>query len=407
MHIAIVVQRFGTDIIGGAEAYALKVCEKLIIEKNWKIDVYTTNAKDYLTWKPEVFEKEVFHKNLKVFRFAAKFKKSKILFSLYKRFYLICQKYIFFSENKLNRFVLSYLEKLWILIQGPYCPSLIIQLKAKEHLYTKILFFTYLYYPTLYGLPDFSSKSILIPFSHDEDPFYFKQVENIFKNCQSILASTPAEKKFIESIYGESNKISIGGIGIDDSDILKEGPKCPKIAKDLSKTKYLLYLGRINKGKGILKLLEDFEQYTKLNSQEDIYLFFAGPMELDDDLFRSRERVRYFGVVEEKVKIELLKYSFALVNPSRYDSLSLVVLESLLAKKPVLINSQNPVLLDYSKQLPSVLGYKDYSEFKNQVDFLNSVNWKNEQNSFTEYGKNWALKTFSWDRVVNEFERIV
>ena len=40
MKAAFVVQRFGDDVIGGAESHALWLAEKLVREKGWSLDVF-------------------------------------------------------------------------------------------------------------------------------------------------------------------------------------------------------------------------------------------------------------------------------------------------------------------------------------------------------------------------------
>ena len=61
MKIAIVVQRFGTEIVGGAEAHAATLATQLFREYETPIEVITTTAKSYQTWQneyPEGLEKK-------------------------------------------------------------------------------------------------------------------------------------------------------------------------------------------------------------------------------------------------------------------------------------------------------------------------------------------------------------
>src|SRR5687767_4973729 len=52
MKLAIVVQRYGADINGGAELHARYIAERL--SRHASIEVVTTCARDYVTWKNEL-----------------------------------------------------------------------------------------------------------------------------------------------------------------------------------------------------------------------------------------------------------------------------------------------------------------------------------------------------------------
>src|SRR5262245_3117343 len=52
MKLAVVVQRFGADINGGAELHARYIAERLA--RHADVEVVTTRARDYVTWKNEL-----------------------------------------------------------------------------------------------------------------------------------------------------------------------------------------------------------------------------------------------------------------------------------------------------------------------------------------------------------------
>ncbi len=49
MKVAFVVQRYGLEISGGAELHCRWVAEHM--NKHWEVEVLTTKALDYITWK--------------------------------------------------------------------------------------------------------------------------------------------------------------------------------------------------------------------------------------------------------------------------------------------------------------------------------------------------------------------
>ena len=52
MKLAVVVQRYGADISGGAELHARYIAERLA--RHASVEVVTTCARDYVTWKNEL-----------------------------------------------------------------------------------------------------------------------------------------------------------------------------------------------------------------------------------------------------------------------------------------------------------------------------------------------------------------
>ena len=64
--------------------------------------------------------------------------------------------------------------------QGPVVPSLVEQLAARRAEFCATLFFTYLYYPTYWGLLAAPERSVLVPTTHDEPPLRFGIYDELF-----------------------------------------------------------------------------------------------------------------------------------------------------------------------------------------------------------------------------------
>ena len=110
-------------------------------------------------------------------------------------------------------------------------------------------------------------------------------------------------------------------------------------------------------------------------------------------------QLSYLGPVSPEEKQALLAGALALVNPSPYESLSLVVLEAIMASKPVIVNGNCPALRWYAQQLPSVFAYTQSAEFADCVAMLGSPKWQAASAAHLATAKRWVATFYSWPRI--------
>ena len=129
--IAFVVQRYGLEVNGGAELYCRQVAEKL--SEYYEVDVLTTCALDYMTWKNYYTEGKEVIKNVNVIRFKVDKERNVNKFNKLSEKILINP-----SKN-------TYEENMqWMDEQGPVCHDLINYLGENKDDYKSVLFMTYL-----------------------------------------------------------------------------------------------------------------------------------------------------------------------------------------------------------------------------------------------------------------------
>lgn len=401
---AIVVQRYGDGIVGGAESLCQQVAEKLVGECGWSITVYTTRAVDYVSWRNEMPVFNEHCRGVKVRRFSVLFPRSLWLFGFFN--HKITPLLLKWSKRgKFLRRLAYQLEKIWIILQGPFCPGLVKALKQDAKAYDKIFFFTYLYYPSIFGAKALKDKTFaLIPTAHDEPPFYFQHSAELLRSSAAVLVNIKPEQQLIEARLGHPlSTIRTAGLGftlkaeLDDAHVFLppcEGP-------------YILYLGRQCKAKGVETLIEDFRAYLSLNPSSRLNLVLVGKKDAGFS-WSSHDRIHDLGFVDDRQKFLLIKASLCVVNPSSMESLSMIAIEAMVCKKPLLLNRDSEVLDYYCEQNTSCYGYRGSADFCAKLAEIQAVNWEqSHQIDQLESTKNWAEGNFSWSSVLKVYEGVV
>ena len=93
-------------------------------------------------------------------------------------------------------------EMEWLRRQGPWCPALLEYLERHAASYDILIFFTYLYAPTVLGLAVAPSRSILVPTAHDEPAIHLDLYQDVFRLPAGLAYNTDAERAFLTSTFG-------------------------------------------------------------------------------------------------------------------------------------------------------------------------------------------------------------
>ncbi len=318
--VAIVVQRFGEEISGGAEAHARQVALRLA--KHVDVEVLTTCAKDHLTWANEFTPGVERDGALKVHRFPVSRPRQMRPFNRLSD--------AVFKERQ--DFVT---ETHWLAEQGPLSPALLRAIAERRDDFDAFIFFTYLYAPTAWGVPLVKDKALVIPTAHDEPPLRFGAMNDVFNSPRALLCNTPEEIELIERQFPNAARRRVVGVGIDP---LKGNAKRFRKAFDLDEP-YLLYVGRMEAGKNVPELVRRHQALVRdFHDAPSLVLMGGG------DLRPKGTRVICTGRVDEQTKWDALSGALAVVVPSSLESLSLVTLEAFAAGTPVIGNAASEVV---------------------------------------------------------------
>ncbi|MBN1880004.1 glycosyltransferase family 4 protein [bacterium] len=386
MKLLFVVQRYGLEVDGGAELYCRWLAEKANL--NHQVTVLTTTAQDYITWANQYTPGRTSINGVEVIRMAVEFERHIESFNALTDRILTGQTLEADSEDE------------WLRAQGPWSPQMIEYIRQNHLNYDLLIFVTYLYAPTVYGSKIAPEKSLLIPTAHDEPVASFAVFRELYHRIRGLLYLTEAEKNYVESMFGVQDKPNILlGTGIN----LPE-PVCSAREIDVKYgifKPFLLYMGRIEPGKGCADLVKNFLSYRR-NHPSGISLVLAGRlhMPLPED-----PSIRYIGFVPDGDIQPLISASSAVVVPSPYESLSILLLQAFACGKPVIANATSPVLLAHCLNSNGGLYYADEDEFIEALDLI--LGDENLRHRLGENGTRYIQTQFTWDRVLERFENFL
>ncbi len=338
--LAVVVQRYG-EVTGGAEKHAQMVAERLAAE--WDVTVLTTTAKEHLTWESHFEPGESEAGPVRVRRFNVERPRQMRAFNALSR-----QRFAL-PQDLLH-------ESHWIAEQGPLAPGLLRHLSERGDDYAAFVFFTYLYAPTVWGLPLVGERSVLVPTAHDEPPFAFHAYAEPFERTRMLLCNTPEEEALIRRRFPNAAPSKVVGVGVEPQ---PGRPERFRAEHGLGQRPYLFYIGRIEPGKGVGEMLEAYRALRHARGSHAPELVLAGGLSME----LRGEGVRYVGRISEEAKWDALSGAEAVIAPSRYESLSLLALEAFAAGTPLLANGASEVLAGQVRRSGAGACYADPASF--------------------------------------------
>lgn len=385
MKIAFIVQRYGLDITGGSELLCRLIAEHL--SKYYNIEVLTTCAKDYITWRNEYKEGEETINDILVRRFKVAKERNPLIFGVY-------------SKKVFKWFHTKRAELKWLDLQGPYSPALLDFLVKNEARYDLLIFFTYRYWSSYHGIVNLPHKSFLVPTAEHEPTINLKIFKPIFHKPRAIIYCTLEEKELINKVSSNDNiPGEIIGMGIDMPN--KCNPEDFKKRYNLD-SDFVIYIGRIDPNKGCQEMFDYFLKYFKMNPSSTLKLVLIGKEVIP---IPKHNNIVHLGFVSEEDKFSALKASRFLIMPSQYESLSIVTLEAWFLLRPVLVNGRCEVLKGQCQRSNGGLYYNNYDEFADRLDYMLQNDSIIEQ--LGQQGNAYVNRHYTWEIIEKKYIKLI
>jgi glycosyltransferase involved in cell wall biosynthesis len=411
MRLAFIIQRYGTEVLGGSEHLCRLVAERLAAQH--EVDVLTTCARDYITWRNEYPEGPDRIRGVTIRRFANARTRDLAAFNKYSD-------WIYANPH-------SRADEIeWLKQQGPWCPALVDYLRRHHQQYDVLVFFTYLYAPTVLGLEVAPGRSVLVPTAHDEPAIRLDIFKEVFSRAAALCYLTGSERQFVQHQFPDRPLIEeVIGVGVDIPQ-RQPYPRMPQppdgdgrpgeegeadvpshlVARGAVFRRrhrlhgpIVLYGGRIDPGKGCEELIEYFSRYVKEGGDATLALMGVRLMSLPEEPF-----IRFAGLLSDQERLQALEAATVVVCPSPYESLSLLALESMSVGTPILANARSAVLVEHCVRSNGGLYYAEGDEFVECLKLL--VDDEHLRQVLGANGLEYVRRTCQWEVVLEKYERI-
>jgi glycosyltransferase involved in cell wall biosynthesis len=352
--LAVVVQRYGPAVNGGAELHARYIAERLA--RHADVEVLTTCAVDYVTWRNDLEPGVEQINGVPVRRFRVKHERDPLVFGR--------------RSDRVFEQTHSIADELdWLDAEGPATPGLVKYVGTHAVSYDFFLFFSYRYYHAYHGARASTSRAILVPTAERDPAIGLSIFPPLFRSVRAVMYNSPEERAMIQTATGNHDVPGVVvGIG---SDV----PQNPQPARFRQKHDlrgpFAVYVGRIDQNKGCNELFESFQGYLR-DTTGKLTLVLIGNSLLP---VPEHPRIRHLGFLDDTDKFDAMAAADLLIMPSYYESLSMVALEAWALGKPVLVNGRCDVLKGQCVRSNAGLYYENYSEFVDTLRAIEQNRW--------------------------------
>jgi len=387
LRLLYVVQRYGVRVVGGAETACRMFAEKLV-ERGHEVTVLTSCASSFVSWENDLPPGDRTENGVLVRRVPVIEPRDPVGFARIHSRVMDSDEVAGISD-----------QREWLLAAGPRLRNLAGELRRASSAADAAVFMTYMYAPTAFGVPLLAGSLpvVLQPTAHDEPSIRIPHFRSVFFNADALLYLTEEERETVFRVFGSRLPGVVTGIGIDPvspSDRVENFRRNHGLGDD----PYLVYVGRIDTFKGVAELMRFFVEFKGRNPS-DLRLVLVGDrsMQLPDVA-----DIRYVGFLDEHDRNAAIAGSVALVQPSPFESFSMVLSEAWMQRRPVLVQGRSDVMVGQCHRSGGGLPYRGFAEFEGCLGAL--LGDPGLADELGRNGREWVTATYGWNSVLDRFE---
>lgn len=390
MRLLFVVQRYGLEIFGGAEQ-ATRMFASRMAGRGHDVEVLTSCALSYVDWADHFEPGTTTLEGVTLHRLPLVAPRDDRFFGPLNA-----------RVNNNHHVPPLLLQREWLQAQGPLLDGQTEWLQANAGRFDVAVFFTYLYWTTAAGLPVAASltPTLLHPLAHDEPPFWLAVYDTTLRTATRMAYLTEEERDLVSRRLGTTVPGEVLGIG-SDLDPPTADPSEVLTRTGLGDRPYLAYVGRVDPAKGASELFDSFVAYKRRNPSDLALLYVGEPIRrlpTHPDVFLT-------GFVDEPTKHGLVARSLALVQPSYYESFSMVLTEAWALRRPALVQGACAVLRGQAERSGGAIPYEGFAELEAAIDLL--VAEPGLGRAMGEAGRRYVESRYGWDVMLDRYEAVL
>ncbi|KAB8144291.1 glycosyltransferase family 4 protein [Chloroflexia bacterium SDU3-3] len=264
---------------------------------------------------------------------------------------------------------------------------------AQERERRQFLFVLYPFPTSFWGTLLAGDRAHLLPCLHDEPYARYTTYAWMFRHARRSLHNSPAERRLAAQLYGLPPEQAVtAGEGIDLTPV---GDGAAFRARRGLEGPLLMYAGRRDGSKNIPLLISYLREYWARRGTP-IRLMMSGrdPLDLPASL---GELVLDLGFVTPQEKADAYAAADIFVQPSTYESFSIVLMEAWLQRTCALVHADCAVTSEAAHISGGGLTFASFAEFAAALDVLLAA--PEARQAMGQRGRDFVLATCRWEDV--------
>jgi glycosyltransferase involved in cell wall biosynthesis len=356
LKVLFVIHRYGRDVAGGAE----QACRQLSIRlagRGHHVEVLTSAAASYVDWADACELGDADDAGVLVHRLGVRSRRDAGRFASLSSRVLTGQYPPPWS-----------LQRAWFDAQGP---DIDVTSWLLEHRceFDVVVALSYLYRPTHDAVAAAAGVCpvVVLPLAHDEPPLRLAASRPALQAADRLVFLTEQEEALVRRRVPSAAPGVVIGLGVDD--VTRPGDRAiSEVARRLGigQPGWLLCLGRLDPSKGTMELVEWYREARRRGRDLPTLVMAGEPA----NPIVATDGIVPVGVVDEADKAALLAGASVLVQPSPFESFSLVLAEAWSMGTPVLAQGRNEVLAAHVARSGGGVSYRGFAEFDTALQLL-------------------------------------